>query len=285
LAGTSYNFGGNTPTVASGQVSAALANPNLKWETSNTYDIGFDASFFKQRIGVTFDAYTKKSTDLLLNLPVLAASGFTTSLQNIGSVKNEGIEIALNTRNIVTPTFQWSSSANIAFNRNEVISLNADGSPIYISSAYSGSNPPYILQPGLPMFSYYVTKTVGILTQADMDDPKVAKLKNQTVGDAKYLDANNDGVIDAKDRVVYGQPSPKFTWGFTNTFKYGNFDLSIQTYGQVGGSILSYFGRAADFSGSTTANILGVWRDRWSVEKQNYDAPRGKLASTYTCLK
>ncbi|NBB29691.1 TonB-dependent receptor [Cellulophaga sp. BC115SP] len=282
LAGTSYNFGGNSPTVASGQVSAALANPNLKWETSNTYDIGFDASFFKQRIGVTFDAYTKKSTDLLLNLPVLAASGFTTSLQNIGSVKNEGIEIALNTRNIVTPTFQWSSSANIAFNRNEVISLNADGSPIYISSAYSGSNPPYILQPGLPMFSYYVTKTVGILTQADMDDPKVAKLKNQTVGDAKYLDANNDGVIDAKDRVVYGQPSPKFTWGFTNTFKYGNFDLSIQTYGQVGGSILSYFGRAADFSGSTTANILGVWRDRWSVEKQNYDAPRGKLASTYT---
>lgn len=282
LAGTTYNFGGTTPIVASGQVAAALANPNLKWETSNTYDLGFDAALWNSRINVSFDAYTKKSTDLLLNLPVLAASGFSTSLQNIGSVKNEGIELGITSRNIVTPDFQWSTNANIAFNRNEVISLNADGSPIYIPSAYSGSNAPYILQPGLPMFSYFVTKSIGILTQADIDDPKVAKIKNQTVGDTKYFDANNDGVISADDRVVYGQPNPKYTWGITNNFKYKNFDLSVQVYGQVGGSILSYFGRAVDFSGSTTANILGIWRERWTPENQNYDAPRGKLASTYT---
>ncbi|MDR6562045.1 MULTISPECIES: TonB-dependent receptor [unclassified Arcicella] len=282
LAGTSYNFGGNTPVVASGQVAAGLANPNLKWETSNTYDIGFDAALWNNRINVSFDAYTKKSTDLLLNLPVLGASGFSTSLQNIGSVKNQGLELGITTRNIVTPDFQWTTNANISFNRNEVISLNADGSPIYIPSAYSGSNAPYILQPGLPMFTYYVTKAVGILTQADIDDPKVAKIKNQTVGDTKYFDANNDGVINANDRVVYGQPNPKYTWGITNNFKYKNFDLSIQAYGQVGGSILSYFGRAIDFSGSTTANISGIWRERWTPENQNYDAPRGKLASTYT---
>ena len=70
------------------------------------------------------------------------------------------------------------------------------------------------------MFSYYVTKSIGILTQADIDDPKVAKIKNQTVGDTKYLDANGDGVINANDRIVYGQPNPKYTWGITNTFKY-----------------------------------------------------------------
>ena len=282
LSGTSYNFGGNTPIVANGQVSAGLANPNLKWETSNTYNLGFDAAFFNNRLTVSFDAYTKKSTDLLLNLPVLGASGFSTSLQNTGSVKNQGIELAITSRNIVAPDFQWSTNANIAFNRNEVLSLNADGSPIYIPSAYSGSNAPYILQPGLPMFSYYVTKSIGILTQADIDDPKVAKIRNQTVGDTKYYDANNDGVINANDRVVHGQPNPKYTWGVTNNFKYKNFDLSVQVYGQVGGSILSYFGRAIDFSGSTTANIAGVWRDRWTPENQNYNAPRGKLASTYT---
>ena len=282
LSGTSYNFGGNTPIVANGQVVAGLANPNLKWETSNTYNLGFDAAFFSNRLTLSFDAYTKKSTDLLLNLPVLGASGFSTSLQNTGSVKNQGIEVAVTSRNITTPDFQWSTNANIAFNRNEVISLNADGSPIYIPSAYSGSNAPYILQPGLPMYSYYVTKSIGILTQADLDDPKVAKIKNQTVGDTKYYDANNDGVIDANDRVVHGQPNPKYTWGITNNFKYKNFDLSVQVYGQVGGSILSYFGRAIDFSGSTTANISGVWRDRWTPENQNYNAPRGKLASTYT---
>lgn len=282
LSGTSYNFGGNTPIVANGQVSAGLANPNLKWETSNTYNLGFDAAFFNNRINVSFDAYTKKSTDLLLNLPVLGASGFSTSLQNTGSVQNQGIELAITSKNIVAPDFQWSTNANIAFNRNEVLSLNADGSPIYIPSAYSGSNAPYILQPGLPMFSYYVTKSIGILTQADLDDPKVAKIRNQTVGDTKYYDANNDSVIDANDRVVHGQPNPKYTWGITNNFKYKNFDLSVQVYGQVGGSILSYFGRAIDFSGSTTANIAGVWRDRWTPENQNYNAPRGKLASTYT---
>ncbi len=282
LSGTSYNFGGNTPTVASGQVAAGLANPNLKWEASNTYNLGFDAALFNNRINLSFDAYTKKSTDLLLNLPVLAASGFSTSLQNTGSVKNQGIEAGITSRNIVTADFQWSTNANIAFNRNEVISLNADSSPIYIPSAYSGSNAPYILQPGLPMYSYYVTKSIGILTQADLDDPKVAKIKNQTVGDTKYFDANDDGKIDANDRVVYGQPNPKYTWGITNNFKYKNFDLSVQVYGQAGGSILSYFGRAIDFSGSTTANISGIWRERWTPENQNYDAPRGKLASTYT---
>lgn len=132
------------------------------------------------------------------------------------------------------------------------------------------------------MYSYYVTKSIGILTQADLDDTKVAKIRNQTVGDTKYYDANSDGIIDANDRVVHGQPNPKYTWGVTNNFKYKNFDLSVQVYGQVGGSILSYFGRAIDFSGSTTANIAGVWRDRWTPENQNYNAPRGKLASTYT---
>ncbi|SFE06233.1 TonB-linked outer membrane protein, SusC/RagA family [Chitinophaga sp. CF118] len=282
LSNSNYSFGGNTPTVANGQVVAGLANPALRWETSNTYNAGLDASILRNRVNITVDVYQKKNTDLLLNLPILSASGFSTSLQNIGSVQNRGLEIGLNTVTITRKDFQWTTNINIAFNNNKVLSLGEGDAPVYIPSAYSGSNPPYVLQKGLPMFSYYITKTQGILTDADIADPTVAKLAKQTVGDTKYYDAKKDGVINADDRVVYGQPTPKYTWGLTNNFRYKDFDLGVQVYGQHGGSILSYFGRAIDFSGSTTANVLGIWRDRWTTENQNYNAPRGKFGSTYT---
>ena len=282
LVNSNYVFGGNTPTTATGQVVSGLANKALKWETSGTYDLGLDLSLFANRINFTFDAYHKKNSDLLLNLPVLSASGFSTSLQNIGAVVNKGLEFSLNTVNVKTADFQWSMNANIAFNKNTVTDLGPTHADIEIASAYSGSNAPYLLREGLPAFSYYITKTNGILTAADIADPSVAKLANQTVGDAKYLDANGDGKITAADRVVGGQPTPKYTWGWTNTFKYKDFDLGVQVYGQHGGSILSYFGRAIDFSGSTTANVLGVWRDHWTAASPDANAPRGKLGATYT---
>lgn len=282
LVNSNYVFGGNTPTTATGQVVSGLANKALKWETSGTYDLGLDLSLLADRINFTFDAYHKKNSDLLLNLPVLSASGFSTSLQNIGAVVNKGLEFSLNTVNVRTADFQWSMNANIAFNKNQVTDLGPSHADIEIASAYSGSNAPYLLREGLPAFSYYITKVTGILTAADMADPKVAKLANQTVGDAKYLDANGDGKITAADRILGGQPTPKYTWGWTNTFKYKDFDLGVQVYGQHGGSVLSYLGRAIDFSGSTTANNLGVWRDHWSAASPNPDAPRGKLNATYT---
>lgn len=282
LTNSNYVFGGNTPTTATGQVVSGLANKTLKWETSGTYDAGLDLSLLKNRINFTFDAYHKKNSDLLLNLPVLSTSGFSSSLQNIGAVVNKGLEFSLNTVNIKTTDFQWSMNANIAFNKNTVTDLGPTHADIEIASAYSGSNAPYLLREGLPAFSYYVTKVTGILTAADMADVKVAKLANQTVGDEKYLDANGDGKITAADRVVGGQPTPKYTWGWTNSFKYKDFDLGVQLYGQHGGSILSYLGRAIDFSGSTTANTLGIWRNHWDALNPDANAPRGKLGASYT---
>ena len=282
LTNAGYVFGGNTPVAATGQVISGLANKALKWETSSTYDAGLDLSLFANRINFTFDAYHKKNSDLLLNLPVLTASGFSTSLQNIGAVVNKGLEFSVNTVNVRTADFQWSMNANIAFNKNTVTDLGPTHADIEIASAYSGSNAPYLLREGLPAFSYYITKVTGILTAADMADPKVAKLANQTVGDEKYLDANGDGKITAADRVLGGQPTPKYTWGWTNTFRYKDFDLGVQLYGQHGGSLLSYLGRAVDFSGSTTANVLGVWRDRWTAANPDANAARGKLGATYT---
>ncbi len=281
LTGGNYSFGGTAPVVATGQIPSGLPNPTLAWETSNTYDAGLDASVLNNRISFTMDVYEKKNTSLLLNVPVPAATGFTSSLQNIGAVMNRGLELGLNTVNINGRTFQWTTNANIAFNNNKVLSLGPDGNSINIPSNYGG-NPPFLLQKGLPMFSYYVIKTDGVLTTADMADSKVAKLNKQTLGDTKYVDANHDGIIDASDRVVAGQPNPKYTWGMTNNFRYKDLDLSIQVYGQQGGSIMSFLGRAIDNPANGAATTLGIWRDRWTTQNQNPDAPRGKISAAYT---
>jgi len=278
VSSTAYSFGN---TAATGFVSSGIPNPNLKWETSNTYDAGLDGSFLRSRIGLTVDYYVRKSTDLLLNIPVPAATGFNTTLENIGAVQNSGLEIGLNTVNISTTNFQWNMNANIAFNQNKVLSLGSNGNLINIASAYGG-NPPFLLEVGKPMYSYYLIKTEGILTQADMDDPSVAKLSGETVGDAKYYDKTGDGLITADDRVMAGQPNPKYTWGFTNNFKYKDFDLGIQMYGQHGGHIFSFLARAIDNPANGRNTTLGIWRDRWTEQNQNYNAPRGKIGESYT---
>lgn len=279
---STYSFGGNAPVLATGQVLAGLANSALKWETSHTYDAGVDLSMWNGRLEFVADLYRKINKDLLLNVPVLGAAGFSSSLQNIGKVQNQGLEVGLTGAILRKKDFGWTIQGNIAFNANKVLSLNADNAPIYIASAYSGANPPFILSRGLPMFSFFVTKNAGILSQEDIDNPAVAKIKGQTLGDTRYLDANGDRQINADDRVIGGQPSPKYTWSINNSFRYRNFDLNVQIYGQHGGSIMSFLGRALDFPGSTTANVLGVWRDRWTPERQNYDAPRGKYGASYT---
>ncbi|WP_242675542.1 SusC/RagA family TonB-linked outer membrane protein [Niastella koreensis] len=282
LTAGNYSFGGNTVTVANGQVPKSIPNPDLQWEKANTYDVGFDASLLNNRINIVFDAYQKKNTNLLLNVPVVSAAGFPTALQNIGAVVNRGLELGLNTTNLSKHDFQWTTNFNIAYNQNKVFALGADGADINVATNGLSGNPPFLLSIGKPMYSYYLVKTNGILTQDDINDPKVAKLPKQTVGDEKYVDANPDGIIDARDRVVAGQPSPKYTFGMTNNFRYKSFDLSVQMYGQTGGTIYSFLGRAIDNPSNGRNTNLGVWRDRWTADNQNYNAPRGKIGFAYT---
>ncbi|MCU7550634.1 TonB-dependent receptor [Chitinophagaceae bacterium LB-8] len=282
MSASNYSFGGSaSTTLASGKVVGGIVTDKLHWETSNTYGVGFDLAVLKSRVNVTVDAYQKKNTDLLLKIPVLAASGATSLLMNIGSVKNEGVELSLNTMNIMSHGFQWTTNANISFNQNKVVGLGPDGADIQIASNYSGFSP-FLLQIGTPLYSFNLIQTDGILTAADIADAKVAKLSGQTVGDAKYVDQNGDGLINANDRVNAGQPTPKYTWGLTNNFKYKGFDLSVQVYGQMGGKIYSFLGRAIDNPANGKNTTLGVWRNRWTAENQDYNASRGKIGIGYT---
>jgi TonB-linked SusC/RagA family outer membrane protein len=277
-----YSFGGNTAAAVTGQVPNGLPNPFLKWETSNTYDAGFDATVWNNRINIFFDVYRKKNTDLLLQVPTVAASGATAQLQNIGSVENRGLELGLGATIYRTRNFSWTANGNIAFNQNKVLDLGGQTTLINVPNAFGTGTPPFILQIGQPMYEFFAVKTIGILTPADIADAKIAKLPKQVAGDEKYFDVNHDGIIDANDRIHAGQPTPKYTWGLTNTFRYKAFDLTIQAYGQHGGAIMSYIARAIDNPANALATTLGVWRNRFVDSRQNYNAPRGRIGYAYT---
>jgi TonB-dependent starch-binding outer membrane protein SusC len=276
---SNYTFGG---VQSSGQTPNRIANPDLTWEKSETRNIGFDVGLLSNRIFTSFDYYTRRNTDLLLNVPIPLASGFPTALANIGEVLNKGWEVELTSRNVVGK-FQWTTSLNFSHNENKVIHLAPGDASILIPSLFD--IPHSILQVGQPMYSHYLVQQTGILSQADIDG-KAPLFGTQKAGDPKYLDANADGKIDANDRTLSGQPNPKYIWGVTNTFKFAGFDLTCLVQGQNGGTIYSLFGRALDRTGQgQTDNYLGIMRDRWRSESNPGAGLRGKAYSTFGRIK
>jgi TonB-dependent starch-binding outer membrane protein SusC len=282
LGNYAYSLGGQLVT---GLAPSGIYNPNLTWEKSNTFDIGVDVGFLNNRITATVDYYDRKSTGLLLNVPVSQITGFASSLDNAGSVRNRGWELEINSQNITgtTDAFQWSTSFNLSHNSNKLISLPNGQSQILIPSSFDISHS--ILRVGDPMYSIYVVRQEGILTQADIDNG-AALFGNQTEGDPKYFDANGDGIINENDRVIVGQPNPKFTWGITNTFRYKGFDLSVLVQGQWGGGIYSLFGRAVNRTGTGIVdNVIGSWRDRWRSPEDPGAGEVGKTTGTFGRIK
>ncbi|WP_324677470.1 TonB-dependent receptor [Hymenobacter sp. GOD-10R] len=274
-----YTFGG---AQSSGQAPNRVNNPDLKWERSRTYDVGFDFGLLKNRLTGSFDYYTKTSKDLLLNIPVPSAAGFSTQLTNIGEVVNRGLELELTSHNLVG-AFQWNTSLNVSHNTNKVVHLGIGDTPIEITSAFDIPN--NILKVGQPLYSIYVVKQNGILSQSDIDKG-AALYGSQTVGDPKYVDYNGDGKIDPSDRQIVGHPNPNYTWGVTNSFRYKGFDLSVLVQGQNGGSIYSLFGRAVDRTGTGQVdNVLGLYRDRWRSPENPGAGLRGKAYSTFGRIK
>ena len=218
---------------APGSAVSSLSNSNLGWETTKQFDIGLDVSLFNDRLLFIYDYYTKNTTNLLYNVQVPQESGFTNFSDNIGEIKFWGHEFALNTVN-TTGKFRWTTNANISFNRNEVVAL-ADG----IDRVYGTF---HITQVGKPFGQFYGHLSDGVyLNQEDLDSsPQVPG--RSTVGSIKLIDVNGDGVItrggDEDDRAIMGNPFPDFTYGITNTIKYGNFDFSIIGTGSQGNEVL-----------------------------------------------
>jgi len=273
-----YSLGGG---LVPGQVPSNFPNPNLGWEESETINIGVDLGLWGNRVYASLDYYTKRNTDLLLEIPVPSATGFDLALTNIGEVLNKGWEVELTTRNLTGP-FNWTTNLNFSHNSNEVKQLGPENTPILGGAWDINHN---ILMVGEPMYTINVVEQDGILNQSDIDDG-AALYGNQVAGDPKYVDADGDGVITPDDRVLFGHPNPDYIWGISNSFTWKGFDLNIPIQGQWGGVIYSTFGRAMDRTGQGyNDNALGFHRDRWRSPEDPGAGERGKAYSSFGRIK
>lgn len=274
-----YNYSLNGASVIGAATSSAV-NPDLTWEKSETYDAGVDVTVLNNRLSASFDIYTKLNTGLLLYEPIPQVTGFATMLGNAGSSRNKGWELEITSRNIVKGPVHWTTSFNLSHNTNKVVSLSGGQDQIIIPTAFANAQHS-ILRVGQPMYSIYVVKQIGILTQEDIDK-KVALFGPETVGDPKYEDFTPDGTIDLNDRQIVAHPNPNYIYGMTNTVRYKGFDLSVLVQGQRGGSIYSLLGRALGRTGQgSTDNALGFFRDRWRSADNPGAGKVGKAYSTF----
>lgn len=245
---------------------SSMPNPDLGWEKTRQWNLGFDLTLFNGRVQLETDFYNSRSVDLLLNVPVPTLTGYTTQFQNIGQVENKGMEYLLRTRNLVG-NFRWSSDFNISFNRNKVLALGPDNRPIYAGAANAGNT--FITTIGQPVATFYGYKYDGIFNdQAELDAS--VHLPNDRPGDPKYVDMNNDGVIDANDKTFIGNNQPKFIYGFNNDFGYKNFDLNIQLSGSYGAKLFSFFNRMVGIYHGDR-NGLASLNNRWRSEEEQGD--------------
>ena len=206
-----------------------LANPDLTWERAVQYDFGVDFGFFKNRITGSIDYFDKETTDLLLVVPQAPNTGFSGQTQNLGGVRNSGLEFALNVGVIASEKFTWDVSANLATLKNEVLDIGDRGD--IIRGGQSQIPDFTIISPGQTLDSYYGFIVDGVWQEGD--DFSVTE-SQVNPGDVKYRDLNDDGVINADDRTVIGDAIPDITWGLTNNFKFFGVSLDIVLQGVEG---------------------------------------------------
>ena len=270
LAPSNYYFNN---TLVTGIAPVQLANPNLKWETTTQYDGGIDLGLFNNRISLVFDAYYKKTTDLLLNVPFPLYTGYASELENVGSVENKGIELALNTDNIRSSAFSWKSTIVFAANRNKILNLGP-GTSSYFPLAPTGQVSPVIVQVGLPVATFWGYSTNGLLTASDLSKgvPLLSGV-SQTVGDQKYVDWNKDGTVTTADKHNLGSAQPKFTGSFSNTITYKSFDLSFFFQGSYGNKIFNLLEQKLEIP-TLSLNASSKELNRYSTTNPNGTFPR-----------
>jgi hypothetical protein len=230
--------------------------------------MGVDLGFFDGRLNFTVDAYYKKTSDLLLEVPIENVTGFSSALRNVGSVSNRGLEFEVNGDIIERRGFKWRASANLALNKNKVESL---GDADYFLPSFEGIGTlvymtPLIVKRGEPLGTFYGYKFAGIV-QADEDISQLPTQTTETLapGVAKYVDVNGDGVVNEEDRTTLGNCQPKFTGGFSTTLNYHHWDLFVSLHGSYGNKLFNTL-RARFEKTSTSYNSLKSVLNRWTED-------------------
>ncbi|HKJ00874.1 MAG TPA: TonB-dependent receptor [Longimicrobiales bacterium] len=265
--------GGSNYFDEPGIAPTQLANPNLKWEKTSQLNLGADFSVLSNRLAFNVDYYQKKTTDLLVALPVPRTTGYNSIWDNVGSMENKGFEVA-GTARIFVPEEQggltWTSTLNVSRNRNKVTELY-NGQPIGTTNR---------VEVGKPLRFFYGYVAEGIFQSYE----EIAAHATQTVnsnparatapGDIKFKDLNNDGVINADDRQMIGSPWPDYEGGWTNNLSYRNVDLTAFVQFSQGNEINNGFRVYADQFGSGGDNHTTRALDRWTPTHTDTSEPR-----------
>ena len=251
------------------------ANDNLKWETTASYNLGFDLGLLKHRLNIVFDAYYKKTSDLLLVVPMGFASGVTSQLQNVGNVVNKGVELAVNATLLQGKDFSWTISANAAYNKNEITDMGTTNDVI------QGSDKQQILRKGEPLGAFYGLQFVGIVQQGE-DVSKLPTVNGQIPqpGDLKYADTDDNGRIDGNDRIILGSTQPDLVYGFSTQLRWHGFDFSASFAGSYGNKLYNALQRRLELTGDSY-NVLNTVKDAWTPQNPSNTLPLASNARPF----
>ena len=270
MSSANYSLGGS---LMNGYAMSSLDVEDLTWEKVYSWNVGADFSLFNSRLSVSLDYYQKKTSDLLYKVTMPGIIGFSDMWDNVGEVQNKGFELELQSQNL-TGSVRWSTSFNIAYNKNEVTDLGNN------DKIFSNSNT-QVLMVGQPMRSFYMYDAVGVYQYSE-DLRKYPVRKGTALGDVRYRDVNDDGVINDDDRTLVGKPNPDFTFGMTNKLSWKAFDLSVLCTAQFGGMLYSMSpGRYMDNPGmAISQNVFSWWKNMWRSEEEPGDGKTPALNST-----
>ena len=278
-----------------------LPNEAIQWETQEQIDLGIDLGFFNNRLNLTIDWYKKESKDMLMKMQLPSylgtqgngSSALSAPYGNYGTMRNTGLEIELKATPILSKGFSWDTDLQFSFNKNKLVALQGTTSAAIIGYG-QWSDVVAVSSVGRPMYDFYGYEVEGVYRDFDdilsspvntlyaqsaiqnedgtwshvTDPTKYSKSNTVWPGDLKFKDVNNDGIIDENDKTNIGSPLPKFTFGWTNTFNYKGFDLSIFVNGSVGNKVMNY----------TSINLTSM-TSTWNNQINEKIADRAQLAA------
>ena len=243
------------------------ANSKLKWESTASYNFGIDLGLWRDRVNIVFDAYYKKTSDLLLVVPMGFSSGVTSQLQNVGNVVNKGVELAVSGTLLQRKNLSWNVSANVAYNSNRITDMGSTNNVI------QGSDNQQILRRGEALGSFYGLRFIGIVQNGE-DVSTLPTVNGQTPepGDLKYDDADHNGRIDGNDRQILGSIQPDIVYGFNTQLTWHDFDFSASFAGSQGNEVYNALGRRLELT-NDSYNVLNTVRDSWTPERGGNTLP------------
>ncbi len=268
----------------------AVANENLKWETTAQLNVGADIGFLNDRLIFSADYYNMETRDLLFNLPLPQYSGYTSQLANIGKVRNTGVELSL-TGKVLTGAVKWDMNLNWSTNKNEILELPGGNDVFYRTAPghMPGIATTNVLRVGAPVGAIFGYVYDGVYQQGDTFIPGGGF--EQAAGGEKFRDIDGrgtdgkltgqpDGKLNADDQTVIGDPNPDFIWGWNNNVSFAGFDINVFFQGSQGNDILSYTMLESELLGGNSGNQTKRTINRWTPTNTNTDIPAAVLSRT-----